>query len=75
MEATLTSEILLKNGWIQTPGILVLKTNIVRLGWIPNTKVFIIGYGQLPRPITEVKQLMMIYELCGLYDLIEKFEL
>ena len=72
--AQITPEILLKNGWIETPGIMVLKTNIVRMGWIPKNKTFIIGYGQLPRPITEVAQLMEIYKLCGLYDLVEKFE-
>lgn len=72
---TLTPEILLKNGWEQSSMMIVLKTPIVRLGWNPKTKLFVIGYGQLPRPITEVEQLMMVYKLCGLYDLIEQFQL
>lgn len=71
----LTPEILLEHGWIEKPGIMVLKTDIVRLGWMPKNGTFIIGYGQLPRPIRTVGELMDIYRLCGLYDLANKFVL
>ncbi len=71
--AQITKELLLRNGWVDTPVYMALKTSIIRLGWNPNTKVFIIGYGQLPRPITETEQLISIYRLCGLYDYAEKF--
>lgn len=71
----LSPEILLKNGWIETPGIIVLKNPTIRLGWMPKNGTFIIGYGQLPRPITEVGELMEIYRLCGLFELANKFVL
>lgn len=69
VESTITREMLLQNGWIEKPGILVLKNPIIRLGWVPTTKKFIIGYGELPKPIETVGQLIDIYKLCGLYEL------
>lgn len=72
-KTTLTSELLLANGWIEKPGIVVLKNPVIRLGWVLSDKTFIIGYGQLPHPVTTVEQLLDIYRVCGLDELADNF--
>lgn len=64
----LTKELLLRNGWIEKPGIVVLKTPKVRVTWILRTHELIVGYGLMPEPVETVRHLKRYLRCIGLKE-------
>ena len=64
----LTKELLLRNGWIEKPGMIVLKTPKVRVSWILKSHELIVGYGLMPEPVETVSHLKAYLRCIGLKD-------
>lgn len=64
----ITKELLLRNGWIEKPGIVVLKTPKVRVTWILSSHELIVGYGLMPEPVETVKHLRAYLRCIGLKE-------
>lgn len=58
-------DLLVSKGWSYTGGAYFIKTS-PRLGWIPETGRFIIGYYEFPRPIDTIEKMQMMLKLLGL---------
>ena len=64
---TLVPSVFKSLGWEWKPPYYVYKKGKSRLGWNPSDGTFIIGYGELPVPVTTAVQLANILSICE-YD-------
>lgn len=63
-------QILEQNGWKNCNGVAVLKSPVIRLGWVEATHQFIMGYAGLPFPVDTIDRLNLALRFCGLQEIL-----